>query len=100
MVPMTEVSAESRLPGGGTVRPITRWGEPVMHRMQEPVTEFGEELRSLVDDMVATMYAAEGVGLEACQIGADRSVFVFVCPDAGGRSEERRVGKEGSSRWS
>ena len=81
---MTEVSTESQLPGGGTVRSITRWGEPVMHRMQEPVTEFGEELRSLVADMVATMYAADGVGLAACQIGVDRSVFVFDCPDADG----------------
>ena len=81
---MTEVSTESRLPGGGTVRPITRWGEPVMHRTQEPVTAFDDELRALVADMVATMYAADGVGLAACQIGVDRSVFVFDCPDEDG----------------
>ena len=73
--------SETALPEGGTVRPITRWGEPVMHRMQEPVTEFGDELRRLAADMVATMYAADGVGLAACQIGVDRSVFVFDCPD-------------------
>ena len=84
MVLMTEVSTESRLPSGGTVRPITRWGEPVMHRTQEPVTEFDDGLRSLVADMVATMYAADGVGLAACQIGVDRQVFVFDCPDAEG----------------
>ena len=72
---------QSVLPRGGTVRPITRWGESVMHRMQEPVTEFDEELRRLAADMVATMYAADGVGLAACQIGADRSIFVFDCPD-------------------
>jgi peptide deformylase len=69
------------LPAGGTVRPITRWGEPVMHRMQEPITEFDDGLRALVADMTATMYAADGVGLAACQIGVDRSVFVFDCPD-------------------
>ena len=74
----------SLLPGGGRLRPITRWGEPVMHRMQEPVTEFDEALRSLVADMAATMYAADGVGLAACQIGVDRSVFVFDCPDDDG----------------
>jgi peptide deformylase len=34
--------------------------------------------------MVATMYAADGVGLAACQIGVDRQVFVFDCPDADG----------------
>ena len=46
---------------------------------------YGEELRSLVADLVATMYAADGVGLAACQIGIDLSVFVFDCPDAEGR---------------
>jgi peptide deformylase len=60
---------------------MTRWGEPVMHRVQEPVTEFDEALRALAADMVATMYAADGVGLAACQIGVDRSIFVFDCPD-------------------
>jgi len=72
------------LPSGGTVRPITRWGEPVMHRVQEPVTDFDEDLRALAADMVATMYAADGVGLAACQIGVDRSIFVFDCPDEHG----------------
>jgi len=69
------------LPEGGTARPITRWGTPVMHRPQVEVAAYDEELRSLVADMVATMYAADGVGLAACQIGVDRAVFVFDCPD-------------------
>jgi peptide deformylase len=69
------------LPTGGTVRPITRWGEAVMHRPARPVTTFDANLTSLVADMVATMYAAEGVGLAACQIGEDLAVFVFDCPD-------------------
>ena len=69
------------LPANGTVRPVTRWGADVMHRPQRPVTAFDAELRSLVADMVATMYAADGVGLAACQIGVDRAVFVFDCPD-------------------
>ena len=63
---------------------FTRWGDPVMHRRLAPVTEFGDELRALAADMVATMYAADGVGLAACQIGVDLSVFVFDCPDASG----------------
>ena len=79
---MSETASESTpLPQGGAVRPITRWGEHVMHRMQEPVTEFDDDLRALAADMVATMYAADGVGLAACQIGVDRSIFVFDCPD-------------------
>ncbi|WP_340538417.1 peptide deformylase [Nocardioides sp. GXZ039] len=69
------------LPTGGTVRPITRWGTPVMHSAQAKVTEYDDELRELAADMVATMYAADGVGLAACQIGVDRAVFVFDCPD-------------------
>jgi peptide deformylase len=82
MSAMSDTSPESSaLPAGGTVRPISRWGEDVMHRMQEPVVEFDDDLRQLAADMVATMYAAEGVGLAACQIGVDRSIFVFDCPD-------------------
>ena len=66
---------------GGTVRPITRWGTPVLHRPTRPVTEFDEELLDLVRDMFATMSAAEGVGLAANQIGVDLAVFVYDCPD-------------------
>lgn len=81
----TVVAPYGPLPEGGSVRPITRWGEAVMHRRQQEVTAYDEELRSLAADMVATMYAAEGVGLAACQIGVDRSIFVFDCPDESGR---------------
>jgi len=72
------------LPGGGSVRPVVRWGTQVMHRPARPVTSFDSDLRSLVADMVATMYAAEGVGLAACQIGVDLAVFVYDCPDESG----------------
>jgi peptide deformylase len=80
------------LPRGGAARPITRWGTPVMHRPQQPVTadQFGnDDLRGLAADMVATMYAADGVGLAACQIGVDLAMFVFDCPDESG---DRYVG--------
>ena len=70
-----------QLPTGGTVHPITRWGESVMHHKQEPITAFDDALRELAADMVATMHAADGVGLAACQIGRDQSLFVFDCPD-------------------
>ncbi|MGH3472361.1 MAG: peptide deformylase [Nocardioidaceae bacterium] len=78
----------SELPSGGTPRPIARWGEPVMHARCQPVTSFGDELATLVQDMVATMYAAEGVGLAANQVGVSLRVFVFDCHDAAG--EDRR----------
>ena len=72
------------LPGGGTARPITRWGTPVMHRPQQQVTVYDDALRALAADMAATMYAADGVGLAACQIGEDVAMFVFDCPDDAG----------------
>lgn len=67
---------------GGRVLPVTRWGTPVMHAPTRPVTEFDEDLRTLVRDMFATMRAAHGVGLAATQVGRDLSVFVYECPDA------------------
>ncbi len=82
---MPSGSKEHLLPAGGTVRTITRWGTPVMHRVQQPVTAYDEALRTLAADMVATMYAANGVGLAACQIGEDVAMFVFDCPDDDGR---------------
>lgn len=52
-----------------------------MHRELDDVTEFDENLHTLVADMTATMYAAEGVGLAANQVGRDVKVFIFHCPD-------------------
>jgi peptide deformylase len=71
-------------PDGGSVRAILRWGTPVMHRPQAQVTAYDDDLRDLVADLVATMYAADGVGLAACQVGVDLRVFVFDCHDTSG----------------
>ena len=71
------------------MRPITRWGTPVMHRPQQQVTAYDDGLRQLAADMVATMYAADGVGLAACQVGEDVAMFVFDCADESG---DRTVG--------
>lgn len=56
-------------------------GDPVLHAPCEPVTEFGPSLARLVENMFATMYAAQGVGLAANQIGVAQRVFVYDCPD-------------------
>ncbi|MFD9079622.1 peptide deformylase [Streptomyces erythrochromogenes] len=65
----------------GTAHPITVVGNPVLHRECKDVTEFGDELAKLIDDMFASQKAAEGVGLAANQIGVDAKVFVYDCPD-------------------
>ena len=88
---MRAMSDVAALPDGGTVRPMTRWGDPVMHRAARPVTEFDETLTALAADMVATMYAAEGVGLAACQIGVDLAIFVFDCADEEGIAHQGLV---------
>lgn len=72
------------LPDSGSVRPIVRWGEPIMHRELADVEVFDDALQAIVADMVATMYAADGVGLAGNQMGVDLKVFVFDCPDAAG----------------
>ena len=72
----------------GSVRPITRWGTEVMHHLNQPVTDFGPELQTLVADMFATMDAAEGVGLAANQVGVDLQLFIFDCPDKDGNRVE------------
>lgn len=68
----------------GTARPITVVGNPVLHRECQDVTDFDDELAGLIDDMFASQRAAEGVGLAANQIGVDRKVFVYDCPDDDG----------------
>jgi peptide deformylase len=71
-------------PRKGTARRITRYGDPVLHRRCREVTSYDDDLERLVADMFASMYAAEGVGLAANQIGVDARVFVLDCPDADG----------------
>jgi peptide deformylase len=59
------------------VRPIVKWGDPVLHRPSEPVTTIDADLRTLLADMVETMYAAPGIGLAAPQIGVPLRVIVI-----------------------
>jgi peptide deformylase len=73
----------------GTIRPIARWGEPVMHSATRSVVDFGPALQTLLADMFATNAAADGAGLAAPQVGVDLAVFVFDCFDA---QWEKRVG--------
>jgi len=63
------------------IRPIRIYGDPVLHRRAREVTDFDDELRALVRDMLETMDAAPGVGLAAPQVGVDLRVFVYSYPD-------------------
>ena len=59
------------------VLPIQITGNPVLHHRAAAVTEFDEELATLVADMYETMEAAPGVGLAAPQVGVALRLFVF-----------------------
>ena len=59
------------------LRPIIRWGDPVLHTPSAPVAELDGSVAGLVKDMVETMYAAPGIGLAAPQIGVPRRVIVI-----------------------
>ena len=59
------------------IREIVKYPDPVLQREAEPVTEFGPELKALVDDMFESMYAAKGIGLAAPQIGVSKQVTVI-----------------------
>lgn len=75
------------IPGAtGRPRPLRLLGDPALHEPCREVTAFDGELSRLIEDMFATMYAANGVGLAANQIGVPLRVFVYDCPD----DEDRR----------
>jgi peptide deformylase len=58
---------------------IVEYPARVLKEVGEPVREFGAELERLVADMFETMYAAEGVGLAAPQVGLSLRLFVMDC---------------------
>lgn len=56
---------------------IVKYPEPVLQQLGEPVTEFNDELRKFVADMFETMYASQGIGLAAQQVGVAKRVTVI-----------------------
>jgi peptide deformylase len=60
-----------------SIRPIVKYGDPVLHAPASPVERVDDQIRSLFDDMVATMYAAPGIGLAAPQIGVALRLIVI-----------------------
>ncbi|MEG9435664.1 peptide deformylase [Edaphobacter sp. HDX4] len=56
---------------------VVKYPDPVLAKRGEDVTEFGEELKTLADDMFESMYAAQGIGLAAPQIGLSKRITVI-----------------------
>jgi peptide deformylase len=59
------------------IRPIVKYGEAVLHEKSAPVADIDGSIRALLDDMVASMWAAPGIGLAAPQIGVPLRVIVI-----------------------
>lgn len=83
---------------------IYQASDPVLHRKAKPVAKVDSHLRSLLDDMVVAMRAANGMGLAGPQVGVLQRVFVaeyedqvytFINPEITWRSPETEVAEEG-----
>jgi peptide deformylase len=59
------------------IHPIVKFGDPVLETQTKPLEKFDDELQALVADMFESMYAAQGVGLAAPQIGLSARVAVI-----------------------
>ena len=59
------------------IREIRKQGDPVLEKVCKPVKEMTPRLSDLVDDMLETMYDANGVGLAAPQVGVLRRIVVI-----------------------
>ena len=90
------------------IYPIVKFGDPVLEAVAKPVTAFDGELKTLVDDMFESMYAAHGVGLAAPQIGIslqlavidvtfkeDPNAKIVLCNPQIVRTDGRQSGQEG-----
>ncbi|SRR5579875_178407 len=71
------------------IHPIVKYGDPVLETPTKPVEKFDDEFRKLTDDMFESMYAAQGVGLAAPQIGV--SLRVTVIDVTNGKNPEARL---------
>jgi peptide deformylase len=86
---------------------ILRYPDPRLHTVAKPVAQVDERIRRLVDDMLETMYAADGVGLAATQVDVHERVIVIdtsegrdapvvlINPELVEKSEEMMLGDEG-----
>lgn len=59
------------------LRTIRIQGDPVLEKVCKPVPEVTEKIRDLIDDMIETMYEANGVGLAAPQVGILKRIVVI-----------------------
>jgi len=72
-----------------TVRPILTAPDPRLKIVSAPVEKVDAEIRALADDMTESMYAADGIGLAAAQIGVARRIIVIDLDQKDGKRNPR-----------
>jgi peptide deformylase len=75
--------------GPMSVRPILTAPDPRLKAVSTPVARVDDDIRKLIADMLESMYAAEGIGLAAIQIGVPKRVLVMDLAQKEGRREPR-----------
>ena len=73
------------------VRPIVKFPDPRLRQETVPVAEVTDEIRSLCADLADTMFAANGAGIAAIQVGVKERIFIVDAGVAGGREEDPPV---------
>jgi peptide deformylase len=68
---------------------IVKYGDPVLAREADAVTEFNGQLAEFVENMFETMYGAGGVGLAAPQVALSKKFFVMNC--SGNKDPQQRI---------
>ncbi len=71
---------------------VRKYGDPILRRRAEPVSEVTPEIRAILHDMIDTMYCEVGVGLAAPQVGI--SLRLMVVDDEKGRGPRALVNPE------
>jgi peptide deformylase len=87
--PTTTVSAAEKEALPRKIYPIVKYGDPILEKPAATVKKFDEELEQLTEDMFASMYAAQGVGLAAPQIG--KSMRMTVIDVSNGKNPEAKI---------
>jgi len=64
------------------------YGNPVLRKKAQPVAEVTAEIRALADRMFGIMYAEEGIGLAAEQVGHTEAIFVLDVPSDADKNEK------------
>lgn len=73
----TPASTSVEAPAGARkIYPIVKYGDPILEKSTSTVKQFDGDFEQLTEDMFASMYAAQGVGLAAPQIGLNLRVAV------------------------